>query len=64
MDGSGLQIYGKPVPSRIVGVVADVDDENVVPAPALTVYRPVWQMGIAGRLFVHASGDPSRSCRR
>ena len=53
-----FRIYGKPVPSRIVGVVADVDDENVVPAPALTVYQPVWQMGIAGRLFVHAAGDP------
>jgi hypothetical protein len=51
-------IFGKPVPSRIVGVVADVDDENVVPAPALTVYQPAWQMGVAGRLFVHAAGDP------
>src|SRR2546422_11736904 len=51
-------IFGKPVPSRIVGVVADVDDENVVPGAAMTVYRPVWQMGVAGRLFVHAAGDP------
>jgi ABC-type antimicrobial peptide transport system permease subunit len=46
------------VPSRIVGVVADVDDENVVPGPALTIYQPVSQMGVAGRLFVHAAGDP------
>ena len=53
-----FSIYGKPVPSRIVGVVADVDDENVVPGPALTIYQPVWQMGVAGRLFVHAAGDP------
>jgi hypothetical protein len=45
-------------PSRIVGVVADVDDENVVRGPALTIYHPVQQVGIAGRLFVHASGDP------
>jgi putative ABC transport system permease protein len=51
-------IFGKPVPSRIVGVVADVDDENVVPGPALTVYQPAWQIGVAGRLFVHAAGDP------
>ena len=29
-----------PAPRRIVGVVADVDDENVVPGPALTVYHP------------------------
>jgi hypothetical protein len=53
-----FSIYGKPVPARIVGVVADVDDENVVPAPAMTIYRPVWQMGVAGRLFVRAAGDP------
>src|SRR5712692_9627574 len=51
-------IYGKPVPSRIVGVVADVDDENVAPGPALTIYRPAWQIGVAGRLFVRAAGDP------
>jgi predicted permease len=53
-----FSIYGKPVPARIVGVVADVDDENVVPAPAMTIYRPTWQMGVAGRLFVRAAGDP------
>src|SRR5437870_9823568 len=39
-------------------LVADVDDENVVPGLALTIYQPVWQMGIAGRLFVRAAGDP------
>ncbi len=44
---------------RIVGVVADVDDENVVPGPALTVYYPVQQIGVAGRLFVHTDGDPA-----
>jgi predicted permease len=45
-------------PRRIVGVVADVDDENVVPGPALTVYHPFEQIGIwGGRLFVHAHGD-------
>jgi putative ABC transport system permease protein len=49
---------GKIVPSRIVGVVADVDDENVVPGPALTIYQPAWQVGVAGRLFVQAEGDP------
>jgi putative ABC transport system permease protein len=53
-----FSIYGKPVPSRIVGVVADVDDENVVPGPAFTIYRPSWQIGVAGRLFVRAAGDP------
>jgi putative ABC transport system permease protein len=49
---------GKPQPRRIVGIVADVDDENVVPGPAMTVYHPVQQMRVAGRLFVHASDDP------
>ena len=38
--------------------MADVDDENVVRGPALTIYHPLQQMGVAGRLFVHASGDP------
>ena len=33
--------FGKPTPRRIVGVVADVDDENVVPGPALTRLSPV-----------------------
>ncbi len=43
---------------RIVGVAADVDDENVVPGPALTVYHPFEQEIGGGRLFVHAKGDP------
>ena len=49
---------GEPPRRRIVGVVADVDDENVVRGPALTIYLPVAQLQFAGRLFVHASGDP------
>jgi hypothetical protein len=48
----------KPTPRRIVGVVADVDDENVVAGPAMTVYHPVRQIGVAARLFVRATGDP------
>jgi predicted permease len=51
-------LYGKQVPRRIVGVVADVDDENVVQESALTIYQPVRQIGFGGRLFVHAAGDP------
>jgi ABC-type antimicrobial peptide transport system permease subunit len=50
--------FGKPAPRRIVGIVADVDDENVVREAALTVYHPVRQMAYGGRLFVHAAGDP------
>ena len=45
-------------PRRIVGVVADVDDENVVPGPAVTIYHPLDQEIGGGRLFVHARTDP------
>ena len=51
-------LSGKPLLTRIVGVVADVDDENVVRQPAMAFYLPVRQMGVAGRLFVRAAGDP------
>jgi putative ABC transport system permease protein len=47
-----------PAPRRIVGVAADVDDENVVPGPAPSVYHPFEQEIGGGRLFVHASTDP------
>jgi predicted permease len=50
--------FGKPVPRRIIGVVADVDDEHVVRGSVSTVYMPVLQIGLATRLFVHAAGDP------
>jgi putative ABC transport system permease protein len=43
---------------RIVGVVADVDDENVVPSVSLTIYHPARQMAYGGRLFVRTAGDP------
>jgi len=45
-------------PRRIVGVVPDVDDENILPAPAMTVYQPVDQEGWCSRLFVRAKTDP------
>ncbi len=51
-------LSGKPIPTRIIGVVADVDDEDVVRKPAMTIYLPVRQMGVGGRLFVRAAGDP------
>jgi ABC-type antimicrobial peptide transport system permease subunit len=43
---------------RIVGVVADLDDNNVVPGPALNVYHPMGQEFGGGRLFVHTRTDP------
>jgi putative ABC transport system permease protein len=45
-------------PRRIIGVAADIDDENVVPGPAMTVYHPFEQEIGGGRLFVHARTDP------
>ena len=48
-----------PAPRRIVGISADVDDENIVPGPALTVFHPFAQGQLfAGRLFVHTRSDP------
>jgi predicted permease len=47
-----------PAPRRIVGVVADLDDNNVVPGPALNVYHPMGQEFGGGRLFVHTRTDP------
>jgi putative ABC transport system permease protein len=54
-------------PRRVVGVAADVDDEHIVPGPALTIYHPFGQVpdksdnGVTvfgGRLFVHTRIDP------
>jgi predicted permease len=45
-------------PRRIVGIVADIDDENVVPGPAMVVYHPLDQEIGGGRLFVHTRTDP------
>jgi predicted permease len=45
-------------PRRIVGVVPDIDDENLVPVPTMTVYHPMEQEMNGGRLFVHARVDP------
>jgi len=54
----GDVVSGKGTTTRIVGVVADIDDQNVVPERAPTIYLPVQQMGYGGRLFVRAGGDP------
>ena len=52
---------GTAKPRRIIGIVADVDDQNVVQEPTLTIYEPIGGhiMGqLANRLFVRAAGDP------
>jgi ABC-type antimicrobial peptide transport system permease subunit len=49
-------------PLRIIGIVADVDDQNVVQEPTLTIYQSA-RSGVMGllvsRLFVRAAGDPN-----
>jgi len=35
-----------------------MDDENIIPAPSLTIYQPVDQEWASGRLFVRAHQDP------
>jgi putative ABC transport system permease protein len=45
-------------PRRIVGVVPDLDDENIIPSPTMTVYQPTDQEGWQGRLFVRTEKDP------
>ena len=45
-------------PRRIIGVVPDFDDENIIPSPAMAVYQPIDQEGWNGRLFVRTHHDP------
>jgi putative ABC transport system permease protein len=47
-------------PLRIIGVVPDVDDTNIVPKPTVTLYRPFAQEAVVGggRLFVHVRSNP------
>jgi len=57
-DGVIKFIGISPEPRRIVAVVPDFDDENIIPQPAMTIYQPVDQEWVAGRLFVRAHQDP------
>ena len=49
-----------PEPRRIVGIVPDIDNSNLVPRPTMTVYHPFDQEQFfgGGRLLVHAGSDP------
>ena len=44
-------------PRRIIAVVPDFDDENIIPSPVMTIYQPVDQEGWSNRLFVRAHQD-------
>jgi putative ABC transport system permease protein len=45
-------------PRRIIGVAADIDDDNVVPGTPITIYLPLEQQPWGGRLFVHVRSNP------
>ena len=45
-------------PRRIVGIVADVEDESVSALHQMTIYQPFEQELGGGRLFVSAASDP------
>lgn len=48
-----------PEPQRIVGILADVDDANIIPQPNMTVYSPFAQGPIFGaNLLVRTKSDP------
>jgi putative ABC transport system permease protein len=55
-SGMGMQ----PVARRIVGVVPDVDDTHLRPAPTMTIYEPAAQDQtlLAQRLVVETRADP------
>jgi putative ABC transport system permease protein len=56
-DGVIKFIGISPEPRRIIAVVPDIDDENIIPEPAMTIYQPIDQEGWSGRLFVRANQD-------
>jgi putative ABC transport system permease protein len=57
---AALSASGAPnlAPYRIIGVVADVDDEHVDRVPAMTVYTPYRGKSLPWRMFVRTAGDP------
>ena len=54
MDGPSSEIGAH---RRIVGIAADVDDENVAPGSLMTMSFTQEQLW-AGNLFVHTHGNP------
>jgi putative ABC transport system permease protein len=57
--GSDLEKARLLAPHRIIGVAADIDDEHVVPEPALTIYDNLDEGPMfGGRLFIHTGANP------
>jgi putative ABC transport system permease protein len=57
-DGVMKFIGISTAPRRIIAVVPDFDDENIIPSPEKTIYQPIDQEGWSGRLFVRSHQDP------
>jgi putative ABC transport system permease protein len=56
--GPMAKLLAMDKPHRIIGVVADMDDEHLVRTPEPIVYQAVRRLGFAGRLFVRTAGEP------
>ncbi len=51
-------LFGKPVPRRVVGIAADVNDTSLERDMPFTIYQPAGQFPMAGRVFVRTAGNP------
>ena len=57
--GTDLEKSRLVAPHRIIGVMADIDDEHVVPQPTPTIYSSFDEGAIfGGRLFIHTAANP------
>src|ERR1700723_1052158 len=57
--GTDLEKARLFAPHRIIGVVADIDEEHVVPEPTTTIYSSFDEgMIFGGRLFIHTVANP------
>jgi putative ABC transport system permease protein len=59
MEGTAAEKARFVAPHRIIGVIADIDDEHVVAEPVLTVYSSLEEGSFfGGRLFIHTEANP------
>jgi putative ABC transport system permease protein len=59
MPGTAAEKARATSPQRIIGVVADVDDEHIVSVPTSTIYSSYADGGLfGGHLFIHTTGNP------
>jgi putative ABC transport system permease protein len=47
-----------PAPRRVIGVVADFDDESIIPGRPSSIYLPFKDLMFGGRIFIHTHSDP------